>query len=173
MMLHIGDASNGGRRMSVETAAGQEQQTTDRIEKRIELRASQSRVWRAIASAEEFGSWFRMAIDGEFVEGATVRGKVLYPGYEHIRVDMQVERVEPERYFAYRWHPYPMDPAVDYSAEPTTLVEFELEEVDSGTVVTIRESGFDRIPLARRAEAFRMNEQGWAAQSLNLERYVA
>jgi uncharacterized protein YndB with AHSA1/START domain len=160
--------------MSVKAEAAQDTHGTDRIERRFEVGASQSRVWRAIASAEEFGTWFRMAIDGEFAEGATVYGTPLYPGYEHIRVDMQVERVQPERYFAYRWHPYPMDPAVDYSAEPTTLVEFELEEAaGGGTVVTIRESGFDRIPLARRAEAFRMNEQGWAGQSANLERYVA
>lgn len=146
---------------------------TDRIEKKIVIHASRSRVWRAIATAEEFGTWFRMNLDGEFVEGGTVRGRVTYPGYEHIQVEMQIERVEPERYFAYRWHPYPMDPAMDYSAEPTTLVEFILEEAEGGTTVTIIESGFDRIPLARRAEAFRMNEQGWAGQIRNLAQYVS
>lgn len=154
--------------MSVET-----EQITDRIEKRIEVRAPRSRVWRAIASAEEFGTWFRMAIDGEFVEGGTVKGRPLHPGFDHMLVDLQVERMQPEQYFAYRWHPYPMDPAVDYSTEPTTLVEFELEESADGTVVTIRESGFDAIPLARRVEAFRMNAKGWTGQAANLERYVA
>src|ERR1700730_8428704 len=132
----------------------------DRIEKRIVLRAPCSRVWRAITNAEEFGAWFRVKLEGRFVEGATIRGKITHPGYEHLTMEVQVERIEPERYFAYRWHPYAIDPTVDYSLEPTTLVEFRLDEADGGTVLTIVESGFDRIPLARRAEAFRMNEQG-------------
>jgi uncharacterized protein YndB with AHSA1/START domain len=84
-----------------------------------------------------------------------------------------IERIEPERYFSYRWHPYAADPNVDYSKEPTTLVEFRLDEVAEGTALTIVESGFDRIPLSRRAEAFRMNEAGWASQVRNIERYVA
>ena len=147
--------------------------STDRIEKRIVLRAPRSRVWRAISTAQEFGAWFRVNLEGVFVEGESIRGRVTHPGYEHVTVDMLVERVEPERYFSYRWDPYPIDPAVDYSAEPTTLVEFTLEDTDGGTAVTIVESGFDRIPLARRAEAFRMNDQGWAGQIKNLARYVA
>jgi uncharacterized protein YndB with AHSA1/START domain len=130
-------------------------------------------VWRAIANAGEFGTWFRVNLEGEFAEGATIRGNILHPGYEHMTMDMLVERIEPERYFSYRWHPYPIDPAVDYSVEPTTLVEFILQETEGGTALTIVESGFDRIPLARRAEAFRMNDQGWAGQIRNLERYVA
>ncbi len=147
--------------------------STDRIEKRVVLRAPRSRVWRAIANADEFGTWFRMKLDGAFAAGRTVRAKVTIPGYEHMKVEMQVERVEPERYFSYRWHPYPNDPAVDYSAEPTTLVEFTLADAEGGTALTIVESGFDRIPLARRAEAFRMNDAGWAGQIKNLERYVS
>ncbi len=143
--------------------------STDRIEKRVVLRASRSRVWRAISNAEEFGTWFRINLDGAFAEGRTVRG-----GHEHFKVEMQVERIEPERYFSYRWHPYPNEPAADYSAEPTTLVEFTLEDAEGGgTALTIVESGFDRIPLARRAEAFRMNDAGWAGQIKSLERYVA
>lgn len=151
------------------------EQTTDRIEKRIQLRAPRARVWRAIADAGEFGSWFGMKLDGAFAAGATIRGRITIPGYEHVTVDMQVERIEPERYFAYRWHPYAIDPKVDYSSEPTTLVEFRLEEIagGGGTAVTIVESGFDRIPLARRAEAYRMNEQGWAGQAKKLAAYVA
>ena len=147
--------------------------STDRIEKKVLLRAPRSRVWRAITSAEEFGAWFRVSLDGAFAEGATVRGRITAQGYEHVTVEMLVERIEPERYFSYRWHPNPIDPAVDYSAEPTTLVEFTLEDTEGGTALTIVESGFDRISLARRAEAFRMNEQGWAGQIRNLERYVS
>jgi uncharacterized protein YndB with AHSA1/START domain len=146
--------------------------STDRIEKRIVLRASRSRAWRAISTAKEFGAWFRVNLDGEFAEAATVRGRITSPGYEHVTIEMLIVRIEPERYFAYRWHPNPMDPAVDYSAEPTTLVEFTLEETTEGTIVTIVESGFDQLPPDRQAEAFRMNERGWAGEIKNLERYV-
>jgi uncharacterized protein YndB with AHSA1/START domain len=147
--------------------------STDRIEKRVVLRAPRSRVWRAISTAEEFGTWFRMNLDGAFAQGATIRGSITIPGYEHVTLEILVERIEPERYFSYRWHPYAVDPAVDYSAEPTTLVEFTLDEAEGGTALTIVESGFDRIPPARRAEAFRMNDHGWTGQIKNLERYVA
>jgi uncharacterized protein YndB with AHSA1/START domain len=146
---------------------------TDRIEKKVVLRAPCARVWRAIANAEEFGTWFGVKLEGTFIEGATIRGKIAYPGYEHLTMEMQIERIELEKYFAYRWHPYAVDPAVDYSPEPTTLVEFRLEEADGGTLLTIVESGFDQIPLARRAEAFRMNEGGWTQQARNLERHVS
>ena len=159
--------------MPVKTPAPTDTSRTDRIEKRVVLRAARTRVWRAITNAEEFGTWFRVKLEGAFVEGKPVRGRLSIPGYEHLTLEILVERIDPERYFSYRWHPYAVDPAVDYSAEPTTLVEFTLEETDGGTAVTIVESGFDRIPLARRAEAFRMNDQGWAGQIKNLERYVA
>jgi uncharacterized protein YndB with AHSA1/START domain len=159
--------------MAVQTKKADEKPSTDRIEKKLVLRASRSRVWRAIANAKEFGTWFRMNLEGEFAEGATIRGRITHPGYEHVTLDLRVERIEPERYFSYRWHPYAIDPAVDYSAEPTTLVEFTLEETEGGVALTIVESGFDRIPLARRAEAFRMNDQGWAGQIKNLEQYVS
>jgi uncharacterized protein YndB with AHSA1/START domain len=145
---------------------------TARIEKKVVLRAPRSRVWRAITTAEEFGAWFRVKLEGEFAEGATIRGTITHPGYEHVTMEMLVERIEPERYFAYRWHPYAIDAGVDYSHEPTTLVEFRLEEADGGTVLTIVESGFDRIPLARRDEAFRMNDRGWAEQAKNIARHV-
>jgi uncharacterized protein YndB with AHSA1/START domain len=146
---------------------------TDAIEKTVTLRAPRSRVWRAITNAKEFGEWFRVKLEGSFAEGAITRGRITYPGYEHLTMEMQVERIEPERYFAYRWHPYAVDPNVDFSSEPTTLVEFRLEEADGGTVLTVIESGFDRIPLARRAEAFRMNDGGWTEQMKNIERYVS
>jgi uncharacterized protein YndB with AHSA1/START domain len=147
--------------------------STDRIEKKVILRAPRSRVWRAIASAEEFGAWFRMKLEGAFAEGVTTRGKITHPGYEHLTVEMQVERIEPERYFAFRWHPYAIDPAIDYSSEPTTKVEFLLEEAAGGTQLTIVESGFDRIPPGRRDEAYRMNDQGWTEQAKNIERHVS
>src|SRR2546423_2762983 len=148
-------------------------ETTDRIEKRVVLRAPRSRVWRALTKADEFGKWFGANIEGTFAEGATVRGKITSRGYEHLLMELAIERIEPERLFSYRWHPYAIDPNVDYSSEPTTLVEFRLDEADGGTLLTIVESGFDRIPLARRAEAFRMNDQGWTGQAKNLERYVS
>jgi uncharacterized protein YndB with AHSA1/START domain len=151
----------------------QDRSTTDRIEKRMVVRAPRSRVWRAITTAKEFGEWFRVNLEGEFTEGESIRGKITHPNYEHVTVDMLVERIEPERYFSYRWHPYAVEPGVDYSAEPTTLVEFILDEAEGGTAITIIESGFDRIPLGRRAEAFRMNDGGWAGQIKNIARYVA
>ena len=147
--------------------------STDRIEKEVLLRAPRGRVWRAIADAKEFGTWFRVDIQGSFVAGATVLGKITHPGYEHLTMEMQIERVEPERYFAYRWHPYAIDPKVDYAAEPTTLVELTLADAEGGTRLTIVESGFDKIPLARRAEAFRMNDGGWSAQAENIARHVS
>ena len=147
--------------------------STDRIEKHVVLRAPRSRVWQAIADATQFATWFQMKLDSAFVEGRTTRGNITKRGYEGLKIEMQVQRIEPERYFAYRWHPYAIDPKVDYSAEPTTLVEFTLEETAEGTALTIVESGFDRIPHARRAEAFRMNEGGWTGKIKDLERYVA
>jgi len=146
---------------------------TDRIEKKILLKAPRSRVWRAIASAEEFGKWFHVKLDGTFQPGTSIYGNITHPGYEHLKMEMQVERIEPETYFSYRWHPYAIDPAVDYSSEPTTLVEFRLEESDGGTLLTIVESGFDRIPLARREKAFRMNDGGWTQQLQNIEQHVS
>jgi uncharacterized protein YndB with AHSA1/START domain len=147
---------------------------TDRIDKIVTLRAPRSRVWRALITAEEFGAWFGVKLEGHFAEGAAVRGKITHPGYEHLTMELLVERIEPERYFAYRWHPYAVDANVDYSSEASTLVEFRLDAAaDGGTVLTIVESGFDRIPVARRAEAFRMNDQGWTEQAKNIERHVS
>ena len=159
--------------MAVKTQAPNDTSSTDRIEKRVVLRAPLSRVWRALTDAKEFGTWFRVNLEGAFTEGRPIRGRMAIPGYEHVTLEMLVERIDPERYFSYRWHPYAVDPAKDYTAEPTTLVEFKLEDTDGETVLTIVESGFDRIPLARRAEAFRMNDAGWAGQIKKLARYVA
>ena len=154
------------------TAKTDQPETTDRIEKHFQVGANRSRVWRAISDAGEFGAWFGMKLDRPFAPGATVFGRITIPGYDHITLEILVEKIEPEEYFSYRWHPYAVDPAVNYKAEPTTLVEFRLQEVAGGTAVTIIESGFDRLPASRRAEAFRMNEAGWAGQSKNLAKYV-
>ena len=147
--------------------------STDRIEKNIVLQAPRARVWRAIASAEEFGAWFGVQLVGGFAPGARLTGRITTPGYEHLTMEIAVERVDPERLISYRWHPYAIEPGVDYSDEPATLVEFHLAEVPGGTQLTVVESGFDHLPLARRAEALRMNDQGWAEQMKNIERYVA
>jgi uncharacterized protein YndB with AHSA1/START domain len=167
--------------------------STDRIEKQVTLRAPVARVWRAIADAREFGRWFGFTLDGEFAEGRTIRGtfqgtldeaaimeqqkrlglqpsRLKLPGNNF--VFCTVERIEPERYFSYRWIPYGIDAEADPENEPTTLVEFRLEPDPAGTRLTIVESGFDRVPAHRRERAFRMNEGGWAAQAMNLEKYV-
>jgi uncharacterized protein YndB with AHSA1/START domain len=147
--------------------------TTDCIEKRVVLQAPRARVWRALTDATEFGAWFRVRLEGPFVEGATVRGRITHPGYEHVIMEVRVERIEPEQYFSYRWHPYAVDPSVDYASEPTTLVEFRLADAPEGTLLTITESGFDRLPAGRRAEAYRRNEDGWTAQAGNIARHVS
>ena len=146
---------------------------TDRIEKRIDLRAPRSRVWRALDDSAEFGAWFGVRMRAAFAPGTRVTGTITTPGYDHLTMEIEVERVEAERLFAYRWHPCAVDPGFDYSGEPTTLVEFLLEDLGGGTRLTLVESGFDRLPAARRATAIRMNEGGWAAQLLNIERHVA
>ncbi|MFO0592883.1 MAG: SRPBCC family protein [Polyangiaceae bacterium] len=146
--------------------------STDRIEKKKLLRAPRARVFRALTDAQEFGAWFRVKLEGEMVPGAHVRGQITSPGFEHLTMQMWVEALEPESRFAFRWHPYALDPNVDYSKEPTTLVEFTLFDEGGGTLLTIVESGFDAIPAARRAKAFEMNSEGWAIQSDRIERYV-
>ena len=146
---------------------------TDRIEKEIVLRAPQSRVWRALANAEEFGAWFGMKLEGDFAPGGRVRGQITLPVHGQVTIEIAIERMDPETRMAYRWHPYPVGRGVDYSSEPTTLVEFQLEEVAGGTRLTVIESGFDRIPQPRRAEAFRVNDAGWTEQLANIARYVA
>lgn len=147
--------------------------TTDGIQKEIVLKAERSRVWKAISDPIEFGKWFKVDMsDMKFEAGKPVHAKMTYPGYEGLPFDMVIDRIEPERLFSFRWHPYAIDPNYDYSFEPMTLIEFELEDVEGGTRLTVRESGFDSIPLARRAEAFRMNSQGWAEQIGNIEAHV-
>ena len=158
--------------------------STDRIEKNVFLRAPRDRVWRAVSDSREFGRWFGVAFDGPFVAGRRMAGRVVptqvdaevaktQEAYAGATFECTIETVEPIRLFSFRWHPFAVDPAVDYSGEPTTLVVFELDEAPGGTKLTITETGFDRIPLARRARAFAANEGGWAAQAKLIEKYLA
>jgi uncharacterized protein YndB with AHSA1/START domain len=147
---------------------------TDRIERKVLIKAPRARVWRAVSDAGEFGDWFGVNFKGKtFVAGEHIQGKITYPGYEHLEMDVLIERIVPEKLLSWRWHPAAIDPKVDYSQEPTTLVEFELKEVDGGTMLTVIESGLDKIPLARRADAFRMNSSGWDEQMENIKKHVA
>ena len=145
----------------------------DRIEKQIELKAHVSRVWRALTDSREFGEWFRVNIEAPFVPGQPAQGQILYPGYEHVTWRAVIQAMEPERLFSFTWHPYSVDPAIDYSQETPTLVEFRLEPTATGTLLMVTESGFDRIPTHRRLEAFRRNDGGWTQQMKNIEAYVA
>jgi uncharacterized protein YndB with AHSA1/START domain len=136
------------------------------------VRAPRTKVWRALTDFRQFGKWFQAEMKDPFVPGVLSKGRITYPGYEHLTIEVHVERMEPEHFFSWRWHPYAVDPKMDYSSEPTTLVVFELDEVAEGTRLKVTESGFDQIPLARRADAFRMNSNGWAQQIQNIVRYV-
>jgi uncharacterized protein YndB with AHSA1/START domain len=144
----------------------------DRIEKRIELKAPVSRVWRALTDHREFGTWFRVNLGNPFVPGQKTSGNITYPGYEHLIMEVVVQKMEPERLFSFAWHPYAVDPKVDYSQETPTLVEFRLEKIAGRTLLTVTESGFEKIPAHRRQEAFRMNEGGWTEQMKNIQRHV-
>ena len=156
---------------------------TDGIEKKVLLRAPRKRVWRALSDSAEFGSWFGMQFDAPFSPGKSSRGVIMpttvdpevaraQKPYQGTPVEMLIETMEPERIFSFRWHPGDVDPAIDYSVEPTTLVVFQLEEVAEGVLLTITETGFDSIPLASRAKAFGMNEQGWTIQLKLIEKYL-
>jgi uncharacterized protein YndB with AHSA1/START domain len=144
----------------------------NRIEKRVEFKALVSRVWRALTDYREFGEWFRVKLERPFVSGQATSGHLMYPGYEHLRLEAVVQKMEPERLFSFTWHPYAIDPHIDYSSEMPTLVEFRLEESATGTILVLTESGFENIPHARRLDAFRMNSNGWAQQLKNIEAYV-
>ena len=156
----------------------------DRIEKKILLRAPRARVWRALADAQEFGQWFGVKFEGPFTPGNRQRGVIVpttvdadvakaQQAHEGLPFEITIDRIEPERVLAFRWHPHAIERDVDYSAEPTTLVVFALEEVADGTMLTVTESGFDRIPLARRAKAFTANEQGWTMVVKLIEKHLA
>jgi|SRR5579859_438391 len=162
----------------------QEPTVPDRIEKKILLRAPLKRVWRALSDSKEFGTWFGVKFAAPFMPGARITGKIVgttvdpevakaQKQYEHVAFEITIDRIEPERLFSFRWHPNAVEPGVDYSNEPTTLIEFTLEEVPNGVMLTVTESGFDRIPLARRAKAFEGNEKGWGMVIQLVEKYLA
>ncbi len=148
---------------------------TDRIERSIVINAPRERVWRALSNAEAFGTWFGANLKGQtFAPGQRSRGKITISGFEHIAFDVVVERIEPQDLFSYRWHPYPIDPAVDYTKEQPTLVTFTLKDAPgNGTLLTVVESGFENVPPHRRLEAFRMNGGGWTVQLNNIARHVS
>jgi uncharacterized protein YndB with AHSA1/START domain len=158
--------------------------STDRIEKKILLRAPRERVWYALADATDFGRWFGLKFDGPFVPGASLRALIVTSSvnpevakaqkpHEGVSFDITIDRMEPQRLFSFRWHPHAIEPGADYSSEPTTLVEFTLEDAPKGILLTVVESGFDRIPLARRAQAFSSNEGGWSVMLQALGDYLA
>ncbi len=158
--------------------------STDRIEKKILLHAPRKRIWRALSDSTEFGTWFGMKFDGPFVPGAVMRGVMVgtkvnaevakaQKEYEGMSGEITIERIEPERLFSFRWHPFAVERGVDYSAEPTTLIVFTLEETPDGVLLTVSESGFDQIPLERRSKAFTANEQGWTMVLKLIEEYLA
>jgi uncharacterized protein YndB with AHSA1/START domain len=144
----------------------------NRIEKRIELKAPLLRVWQALTDHREFGSWFGVKLEGPFAPGEFTRGRITYPGYEHLTMELGVQKMEVERLFSFTWHPYAVDPKIDYSKETPTLVEFKLEKTPSGTLLSVTESGFDKVPEHRRSEAFKMNEGGWSEQMKNIEKHL-
>lgn len=143
------------------------------VQRQIVLNAPISRVWRAVTDHREFGEWFRVKLAGPFEAGKTTTGHITYPGYEHLRWEVTVQKIEPEHTFSFTWHPYAIDPTQDYSSETPTLVKFLLTAIDSDkTLLIVTESGFEKIPDSRRLEAFRMNSQGWSTQIENIEAYV-
>jgi uncharacterized protein YndB with AHSA1/START domain len=150
---------------------------SSQIEKRIELKAPVSRVWRALTDYREFGEWFRVKLDGPFIQGQVSRGHITHPGYEHVKWEALVQKMEPERLFSFTWPQLQSlektDIPPNYSQEPTTLVEFRLEKTPTGTLLVLTESGFDKLPDDRRLEAFRRNEGGWTQQMKNIEKHVA
>ena len=146
--------------------------STDRIEKQVVLQAPRSRVWRALIEPDQFGQWFGVKLARPFGVGARVTGQVTIPGYEHMPFNLTIERMEPERVLAWRWHVL-IDAASGRVSEPATLVEFHLEDVDGGTLLTVTESGFDRMPAEYRDAAYRGNEGGWSQQMASIERYLA
>lgn len=147
--------------------------STDRIEKSVEIKAPRERVWRALTDHEEFGRWFGVKMKTPFLLGKTATGQITYPGYEHLTMEVVVKAVEPMTRFVFTWHPYAIDPKVDYSQEIPTTVEFTLKDIPGGTSLRVVETGFDSIPPQRRVDAFRMNTDGWEEQMNNIVDYVA
>jgi uncharacterized protein YndB with AHSA1/START domain len=148
---------------------------TDRIERSVVINAPRDRVWRALANAEEFGTWFGADLKGQtFAPGQRVRGLNTGCGHEDVWFDVVIDRIEPQDLFSYRWHPFTSDPGADYTQEEPTLVTFTLKDApDNSTLLTVVESGFDKIPPQRRLEAFPLHTQGWEVQLNNIAKHVS
>ena len=144
----------------------------DRIEKQVEIAAPVARVWQALTDSRQFGEWFLVKMEGPFVAGKPVAGQITHPGYEHVRMEVVVKAIEPQTLFSFTWHPYAVDPKVDYAQEESTLIEFRLQPSPGGALLTVTESGFDKVPAERRAEALLRNDSGWAQQMKNIQAYV-
>jgi uncharacterized protein YndB with AHSA1/START domain len=150
-----------------------QQKNTDRVEKEIQLPNTRDRVWRALTESRQFGEWFGVKFNEPFKAGTPIKGALTIKGYEHLTMEFIIDAIVPESRFSFHWHPYAIDPNVDYSKEPMTLVEFTLESVDGGTLLKVVETGFDKIPASRRVKAFEMNTSGWASQMKNIAKYLA
>jgi uncharacterized protein YndB with AHSA1/START domain len=148
---------------------------TDRIERSILIDAARERVWRALSNAEEFGAWFGAKLAGQaFAPGQRARGPMTHQGYEHVYFDAVIERIEPQDMLSFHWHPYAVDPQVDYAPEQPTLVTFTLQDAPgNATLLTVVESGFDKVPAQRRRKAFEMHTEGWEAQLRNVARHAS
>ncbi|MDO9359898.1 MAG: SRPBCC family protein [Polaromonas sp.] len=147
---------------------------TDVIERSVHIKAPRGKVWKALSNAEAYGQWFGANLQGQtFAPGSHVKGPITIKGFEHVVFDVVIDRVEPESLMSYRWHPHNLDPKVDYSKEERTLVTFTLKDAPDGTLLTVVESGFDKVPPGRRMEAFRGNGNGWTHQLDNIARYAS
>ncbi len=142
---------------------------TDRIEKEIDLAASVERVWRALTDASEFGTWFRVELDGPFKVGGSVCGEITHPECKGTHMEVHVERMDERERFSFRWNPLP---DATGPRAPSTLVEFTLQARPGGTRLRIVESGFDQLPPDKRDEAFRLNDHGWTEQTENIRAHV-
>lgn len=159
--------------LRMKEATPQEPGSTDRVERSVHINAPRARVWRALSNAGEFGAWFGANLKGQaFAPGQRAQGNITIPGYEHVVLDVIIDRVEPEKLLSYRWHPHAVDKGVDYSKEQRTLVTFTLKDAGEGTVLTVTETGFDGVPPERRLNAFRMVSAGWEGQMRNIQRHV-
>ena len=163
--------------MTVQTAQSQAAPTpvsnpAHTIVKRVEIEAPVARVWSALTDYKQFNQWFQVEMESPFVPGHKASGKIVYKNKEHLRMEFVVQALKPTTYFAYTWHPFAIDPNVDYSSETPTLVEFHLEATPSGTLLTVTESGFENLPPSRYADCIRMNTRGWETQLERIQAYV-
>ncbi len=143
-----------------------------KIERRVEINAPIAKVWEVIIDHKKFGEWFRCKLDQPFKEGEVSTGMMTFPGAEHVKWNAKVIKIESERCLEFSWPPYIEDETVDLSNEPWLNCRFELESIPGGTLLTITESGFDKLSPVIRDDARRGNEQGWEIQAGHILEYV-